>query len=59
MNFDHFTIGLLILNPNGPHLTEEEADALQDAHMSHLAKLHDDGILLAAGPLQGPPDREI
>jgi len=59
MDFDHFTIGLLILNPNAPKLTEEEAKVLQDAHMAHLAKLHDEGVLLAAGPLQGLPDQDV
>ena len=59
MDFDHFTIGLLILNPNAPKLTEEEAKVLQDAHMAHLAKLHDEGVLLAAGPLRGLPDQDV
>src|SRR6266540_4093385 len=59
MDFDLFTIGLLVLSPTAPKLSDEEANALQDAHMAHLAELHDDGVLLAAGPLQGPPDRDI
>ncbi len=51
MEFDHFTIALLILRPDGPQLDEAAATALQDAHMAHLADLHDAGHLLAAGPL--------
>jgi uncharacterized protein YciI len=51
LQFDRFTIALLILRPDAPELDEEAAGALQDAHMSHLADLHEVGHLLAAGPL--------
>ena len=59
MQFDQFTIGLLILRPDAPKLNEQAADALQDAHMEHLAKLHEAGYLLAAGPLLGGPERDL
>jgi len=51
LDFDRFTIVLLILRPDAPQLDEEAADALQDAHMAHVAELHEAGYLLAAGPL--------
>ena len=51
MEFDHYTIALLILRPDAPELDEEAAAELQDAHMAHLADLHEQGHLLAAGPL--------
>ena len=51
MEFDSYTIVLLTLRPDAPDLDEEAAAALQDAHMAHLADLHDGGYLLAAGPL--------
>lgn len=57
MDFDHFTITLLLLRPDAPHLTEDALDALQDEHMAHLADMHDAGLLLAAGPLPGDDDR--
>ena len=47
---------MLLLGPNPPELGEEEVNALQDAHLAHLAELHDAGHLLAAGPLLGGPD---
>ena len=59
MQFDRFTIGLLILRSDAPKLDEKAEEALQDAHMEHLAKLHEAGHLLAAGPLLGAPDREL
>jgi uncharacterized protein len=51
MEFDQFTITLLVLRPDAPKLTPDQEDALQDAHMAHLADLHEAGHLLAAGPL--------
>src|SRR5438477_11496705 len=51
MQFDQFTIALLILRPEAPELDDAAADALQDAHLAHLAELHEQGHLLAAGPL--------
>lgn len=59
MQFDRFTITLLVLRPDAPELDEATADALQDAHMAHLADLHEAGHLLAAGPLLGAPDRRF
>jgi uncharacterized protein len=53
MNFDRFTITLLVLRDDAPEFTPEQEAALQDAHLSHLAGLHQAGHLLAAGPLRG------
>jgi uncharacterized protein YciI len=51
MQFDRFSVALLILRPDAPQLDEAEASALQDAHLAHLADLHAAGHLVAAGPL--------
>jgi len=51
VDFDHFTITLLLLRPDAPQLDEEASAVLQDAHMAHIADLHEAGHLLAAGPL--------
>ena len=59
MKFDRFTVALLILRKDAPKLSEQEENELQDAHMAHLAKLHEEGHVLAAGPILGAPDREI
>ena len=59
MEFDHFTIALLILRPDAPVRDEAEANALQDAHMAHLADLHEAGHVLAAGPLDDPKFRGL
>lgn len=59
MRFDTFTVTLLVLRPDAPELDDEAAEALQDAHLAHLADLHEAGHLLAAGPLLGPPEREF
>ena len=57
MQLDQFTIVLAMLRPDAPELDEEAADALQDAHMSFLADLHEAGHLLAGGPLDDPEYR--
>lgn len=59
MEFDRFTIALLILREDAPQLGSEEADRLQDAHMTYLAELHEAGVLLAAGPVSGAVDRRL
>ncbi|HEY1762942.1 MAG TPA: YciI family protein [Acidimicrobiales bacterium] len=51
MDFDRFSVSLLVLREDAPQLSEADAAHLQDAHMAHLADLHDAGYLLAAGPL--------
>jgi uncharacterized protein len=51
MDFDRFTVVVLVLREDAPHLSEADAAELQDSHMSHLADLHHAGHLLAAGPL--------
>jgi uncharacterized protein YciI len=51
MDFDRFSIALLIRRSDAPQLDEEAETALQEAHMGHLADLHEAGYLLAAGPL--------
>jgi len=59
MEFDRYTISLLMLRSDAPAFSEQEEAELQDAHMSHLAQLHQAGQLLAAGPVLGAPDREL
>ncbi len=59
MEFDTFTVVLLEARPNAPALDEKKADALQDAHMEHLASLHEGGSLQAAGPFVYPPGSPI
>jgi uncharacterized protein YciI len=51
VEFDSYTIVLLTLRPDAPELDDEATAALQDAHMAHIADLHEAGYLLAAGPL--------
>src|SRR5580658_3704599 len=59
MEFDKLTIALLSANPDAPQLDEVSENALQDAHMDHLARMHEAGELLAAGPVLGVPGRQI
>jgi uncharacterized protein len=58
MEFEHYTVALLVTNPDEPEWAEGEREALQDAHLGHLADLHEAGHLLAVGPL-ADPDGEL
>lgn len=57
MEFDRFTISLLLRREDAPAISEDEENALQDAHLAYLAAMHDTGKLVAAGPVRGPEDR--
>jgi uncharacterized protein YciI len=51
MRFDRYTVTMLVLRPDAPVMTEEEASALQDRHLAYGAGLQDRGVVLARGPL--------
>ncbi len=59
MEFDRFTVVFLTRREDAPKLSQVEEDALQDAHLDFLAKLHEAGHVVAAGPLVGPEDRRL
>jgi uncharacterized protein YciI len=59
MDFDRLTVALLVLRDDAPALEPEAEAALQDAHMAHLAQLHADGHLVAAGPLRGGAEEPL
>jgi uncharacterized protein YndB with AHSA1/START domain/uncharacterized protein YciI len=59
MDFDAFTIGLLLTGDNPPALSQSELDSVQDAHLAHLAGLHASGDLFVAGPVPGPPEQPL
>jgi uncharacterized protein YciI len=49
VEFDSFTVSLLVLRDDAPVWDDETATSMQDAHLDHLATLHEQGHLLAAG----------
>jgi uncharacterized protein len=53
VEFDQFSLVLLVSGPKAAETDEQQRAALQDAHLNHLATLHEAGHLLAAGPLLG------
>lgn len=48
--FDTYTVVRLLLQPDAPQLSVEEAERLQDAHMGHTADMVAAGHILVAGP---------
>lgn len=59
MEFDKYTVTLLVLRPDAPTMTDDEAAALQDRHLHHGATLQDQGIILARGPLVDQDDERL
>src|SRR5579864_2320959 len=59
MQFEHYSVVLLIHRADGPELDDKQAAELQDAHMNFLADLHAAGHLLAAGPVADPEIRGL
>jgi uncharacterized protein YciI len=51
VDFDRLSVCFLTTRTDSPDRSASETDAIQDAHMAHLADLHEDGHLLAAGPV--------
>ena len=59
MEFDRHTLVLLVLRPDAPDQTDDEAAALQDRHLAFRAQLRDDGYLIAGGPLVDQDDEAL
>jgi uncharacterized protein len=53
VEFDQFSLVLLVTGPKDGELDEERRAEIQDAHLNHLATLHEGGKLIGAGPLVG------
>lgn len=59
MRFDRHTLVLLVRPPDAPALSEDEANALQDAHLAFRADLRDQGHLIGGGPLTDQDDESL
>ena len=59
MQFDRHTLVLLVLRPDAPEHTEEEAAELQDRHLAFRADLRDRGYLIGGGPLVDQDDERL
>jgi len=57
--FDQVSLVFLVRPDSAPDLPDDEAAALQDAHLAHQASLADRGLVLAAGPLVGQDDERM
>src|SRR5688572_9498803 len=57
--FDPVTLVFLVRQPDAPELPNDEATALQDAHLAHQAALAEQGHVLVAGPLTGQDDEDL
>jgi uncharacterized protein YciI len=59
MRFDQHTLVLLVRPPHAPELSDDEANALQDAHLAFRADLYEKGYIIAGGPLVDQDDERL
>jgi uncharacterized protein YciI len=59
VEFDRHTLVLLVLRPDAPEMTDEEAAELQDRHLAFRAELRDGGYLIGGGPLVDQDDARL
>ena len=59
MRFDRHTLVLLVLRPDAPEHTDEEADALQERHLAFRAALRERDDFVAGGPLDDQDDERL
>ena len=57
--FDVYTMVLLRRPVDAPEMTEEELDSLQSRHLAYRAKLRNDGVVVANGPLGEQSDPSL
>ena len=59
MDFDRFSVVLLVDGPADTRPPAGDPDPLQDDHLAYLARLSSEGRLLAAGPCSVPGRPEV
>jgi len=59
MQFDRHTLVLLLLRPDAPEHTDDEAAELQDRHLAFRADLRDRGLQIGGGPLLDQDDERL
>ena len=57
--FDVFTVVLLRRPADAPTMSEDALDALQARHLAYRARLRNDGVLVANGPLDAQSDPSL
>lgn len=56
MELESTTVVFLRRPPDAPPFSDDELEALQAAHLAHLAAMKEAGHLLVAGPFADQPD---
>lgn len=59
MEFDEFSLVLLLRPPKAPELPPVELDSLGEGHMANIRRLHEEGKLLKAGPTEDQSGRDV
>lgn len=51
---------VLLRRPASPReVSDEEAESIQEQHLAHLTRMHDEGHLVVAGPFDEQPDASL
>jgi uncharacterized protein YciI len=59
IEFDQFMLVLLVRPPNAPDFPKEEMEKLQAGHITNIHRLHDEGKMLKAGPVEDFSGRNV
>ena len=59
MELDRYTFVLLRRPPEAPDFPQERLDEIQEGHLANLARLHERGLLLLAGPFGDQTDDSL
>jgi hypothetical protein len=59
MRSDRHTVVLLIRPDDAPELTDDEAVAIQEAHLANQAALIERGLVVASGPVVNQDDDRV
>jgi hypothetical protein len=56
MELECYSFVLLRRGPRADEFGDEELEQLQEAHLAHLAAMHERGVMAVAGPFSEQPD---
>jgi len=57
--FDSFVLVLLLRPPNAPDVPQPELEQLQEQHLANMKRLHNEGKLFKAGPIEDQSGRNV
>jgi uncharacterized protein YciI len=59
LELERYTFVLLRRPPSAPDYPQERLEEIQEGHLANLARLHERGVLLLAGPFDDQADESL